>query len=323
MMVAGFIYPSGGSIHYRGQNITYMPPHLRNIGMVFQNYSLFPHRTVGQNVAFPLRVRRLSKTEITARVQQALALVGLDKYIDRMPRELSGGQQQRVALARALVYQPELLLMDEPLGALDRNLREQMKTEIKRIHEATGVTILYVTHDQGEALAMSDRILVMHEGRLRAMGTPSEIYLRPKEEFVARFIGEATIVRGRITAIDEGVCQLETSGGLTLSAFDNGIARKGDLASLLIRPEVLKRDIQNKPGHNSLEGIVSAVTYQGDSVRCLVDVEALPESLGMRLPVQREFVLPRPGDRIAVGWHFEDGWLLPAAGAPEIASSVS
>src|SRR5262245_48670945 len=204
MMVAGFTPPSGGEILVDDRPITGMAPEHRNIGVVFQNYALFPHMKVFDNVAFPLKMRGRPPAEIRAQVGRSLDMVCLTGLADRLPRQLSGGQQQRVALARALVFDPGLLLMDEPLGALDRNLREQMKLEIKRIHRDVGVTVLYVTHDQEEALTMSDRVALMNRGRIAQIGTAEDLYERPASRFVAEFIGESNLLEGRVESDDRG-----------------------------------------------------------------------------------------------------------------------
>ena len=198
MMLAGFEEPTSGDIQMSGQSLRNVPPFRRNMGVVFQNYALFPHKTVFQNVAFPLVQRKISKPAIAEQVGEALRMVELQGYGDRRPNQLSGGQQQRVALARALVFEPNLLLMDEPLGALDKKLREQMQIEIKHLHEALGTTVVYVTHDQAEALTMSDRVAVMDEGRIQQTGTPQEIYERPDSSFVANFIGENNNLDGTV-----------------------------------------------------------------------------------------------------------------------------
>ncbi|MDE2456191.1 MAG: ATP-binding cassette domain-containing protein, partial [Burkholderiales bacterium] len=199
MMLAGFESPTAGDIELAGKPITRTPPHKRHFGMVFQNYALFPHMTVGQNVAYPLTVRGVSRADQAKRVARALAMVQLDGKAERMPAQLSGGQQQRVALARALVFEPQLVLMDEPLGALDKNLREQMKMEIKRLHRELETTIIYVTHDQEEALVMSDRVALMNHGRIEQIGAPVDLYERPANRFVAEFIGQSNILAGRVT----------------------------------------------------------------------------------------------------------------------------
>jgi putative spermidine/putrescine transport system ATP-binding protein len=205
MMLAGFETTTSGEIKLGGKLLNNQPPHKRDIGMVFQNYALFPHMTVAENVAFPLFVRRLSKTDIKEKVDEALAMIQMEKFGHRYPAQLSGGQQQRVALARALVFEPKLVLMDEPLGALDKQLREHMQMEIKQLHQKFGLTIVYVTHDQSEALTMSDRVAIFHKGEIQQIDHPKVIYEEPQNAFVAQFIGENNQVQGKVTSIDHGV----------------------------------------------------------------------------------------------------------------------
>jgi putative spermidine/putrescine transport system ATP-binding protein len=214
MMVAGLQQPDAGSIKLGGKSVDRLPPYRRDIGMVFQNYALFPHMSVRRNVAFPLEMRGVGRSEIDRQVADVLQLVGLAMMGDRLPRQLSGGQQQRVALARAMVYHPALLLMDEPLGALDKKLREQMQREIKRIHRERRTSILYVTHDQEEALTMSDRIAVFNKGRIEQIGTPEELYERPTTRFVADFLGETNFLPGRMGASETPACREGVSGTL-------------------------------------------------------------------------------------------------------------
>ncbi len=213
MMLAGFEDPTAGDILLAGRSVRRIPPHRRNIGMVFQSYALFPHMSVAENVAFPLSVRGVARTAMAERVAKALSQVRLSGFEDRRPAALSGGQQQRVALARALVFDPDLVLMDEPLGALDKQLREQLQLEIKHLHAVLGVTVVYVTHDQSEALTLSNRIVVFNGGRAQQVGTPSEIYEAPESSFVAQFIGENNRIDGRIAAIDGAYCLVDTPAG--------------------------------------------------------------------------------------------------------------
>src|SRR4026209_2004324 len=213
LMLAGFEAATHGEIYLKKAPISRVPPHKRNIGMVFQNYALFPHMTVRENLAFPLEVRRMARAETEDRVRRALDMVELPRTQDRRPNQLSGGQQQRMAVARALVFEPELVLMDEPLGALDKQLREQMQYEIKRIHDRVGVTFVYVTHDQAEALTMSDRIAVFRDGVVQQLAAPDDIYERPANSFVAQFIGENNRLHGRIRAINGDLCHVELEGG--------------------------------------------------------------------------------------------------------------
>jgi len=236
-MIAGFDDPTSGEILLNGMPVGGLPPQRRNIGMVFQRYTLFPHMTVEQNVGFPLSVRGIAKAEIADRVRNALQLVQLERFAGRKPSQLSGGQQQRVALARALVYEPQLLLMDEPLGALDKKLREEIQTEIRKLHHRLGVTILYVTHDQDEALRMSDRIAIFEHGRIVQVGSGEDLYHRPATEFVASFIGNSNFLQGRVAARDGAGVGVLLDGGhpVTLQSAENWSA--GDAVRVMIRPE--------------------------------------------------------------------------------------
>src|SRR6195256_6330329 len=223
MMVAGLQQPDAGSIRLNGVSVASLPPYRRDVGMVFQNYALFPHMTVRRNVAFPLEMRGTPAAEIARLVDEALALVKLPDHGERLPKQLSGGQQQRVALARAMVYRPALLLMDEPLGALDRKLREQLQLEIKRVHREREISVLYVTHDQDEALTMSDRIAVFNQGRIEQIGTPEELYDRPATRFVAGFIGDTNLLSGRAVGVVDGTCEVESAAGRVRAATGQAI----------------------------------------------------------------------------------------------------
>ncbi|WP_054768517.1 ABC transporter ATP-binding protein [Lysinibacillus parviboronicapiens] len=271
-MIAGFYYPTEGKVLFDDRDVTLLQPNKRNIGMVFQNYALFPHMTVDENIAFGLQVRKLSKTEITQKVDRIRGLVHLEQYGRRKINELSGGQQQRVALARALVIEPDILLLDEPLSNLDAKLREETRIEIKRIQTELGVTTIYVTHDQMEAMAMSDRIMVMEQGIIKQIGTPQEIYNRPLNRFVADFIGETNLIEATIESINGDDIQAKTVNGL------NFIGRKqhssptlthmiGDKVFISIRPE----SVNLGPGENKLIGKISFVEFTGISVNYIVD----------------------------------------------------
>jgi len=213
MMLAGFETPTSGEIYLDGEAISSIPPYKRGIGMVFQNYALFPHMTVNENLSFPLEVRKLNKSDIKEKVEKALTMVELGDFGNRMPLQLSGGQQQRVALARALVFEPRLVLMDEPLGALDKKLREQMQYEIKHIHEQIGITVVYVTHDQNEALTMSNRIAVFNDGKIQQISSPNILYEKPENAFVAQFIGENNQIKGKVKSINGEMCVVKTEKG--------------------------------------------------------------------------------------------------------------
>ncbi|MCC6314249.1 MAG: ABC transporter ATP-binding protein, partial [Thermomicrobiales bacterium] len=268
MMLAGFETPTAGEIYVDGRPVAEMPPWRRNIGMVFQNYALFPHMTVGENIAFPLKLRKQEKARTVRAVAEALEMVGLPGYEGRYPRQLSGGQQQRVALARALVFDPRVLLMDEPLGALDKQLRERLQLEIKALHEELGVTIVYVTHDQQEALVMSDRIAVMNRGRIEQVGTPTELYDAPATRFVASFIGESNFLAGRIVETDGAIVTIDIPEIGLLRA--HGLDRSGssDLVELTVRPEkIVFADEIGDAAANVVEATIVSVVFVGDAWR--------------------------------------------------------
>jgi putative spermidine/putrescine transport system ATP-binding protein len=268
MMLAGFEVPTSGRIMLAGQPIERLPPHRRNIGMVFQNYALFPHMTVAENIAFPLRYRRVGGAEKAERVKKALRMVHLESFAERRPSQLSGGQQQRVALARALVFEPRLVLMDEPLGALDKQLREHMQMEIRHLHELLGVTVIYVTHDQSEALTMSDRIAVFHNGAIQQVAAPAALYEEPANAFVAQFIGENNKLRGKVTAIDGAHCEVATADGSRLRARRIVPSAVGAETMVSVRPERLR--IGGAACENRFAGRVLECVYHGDHIRVAV-----------------------------------------------------
>jgi len=274
-MIAGFYYPSKGKILFDDRDVTRLQPNKRNIGMVFQNYALFPHMTVDENIAFGLQVRKFSKTEIQYKVDRIRGQVHLAAYGNRKINELSGGQQQRVALARALVIEPDILLLDEPLSNLDAKLREETRIEIKRIQSELGVTTIYVTHDQMEAMAMSDRIMVMENGLIKQIGTPQEIYHQPEDRFVANFIGETNLIEGTIQAINGENVQVRTLNGHLLTGRKQQSSPSlthmiGDKVFISIRPE----SIQLGTGDNTLTGKITFVEFTGISVNYIVDFTA-------------------------------------------------
>ncbi len=299
MMLAGFEVPTGGSIRINGQPVDAVPPRRRNIGMVFQNYALFPHMTVGANLAFPLEVRRLDKDAVAERVARALQLVRLEGFEDRRPGQLSGGQQQRVAIARALVFEPRLVLMDEPLGALDRRLREEMQFEIRRIQRTLGVTVVYVTHDQQEAMAMSDRVAVFNGGRIEQVAAPEVLYEEPERPFVASFIGDNNLLRGVVAAVDGDTCDV-TVGGLTVNAFMVEAHAVGDEVVLAVRPERTGLAAEAGMYTNEFEVEVRDMAFLGDHLRVLTDVGG--QSFVVKIPniVGHGGVLA--GENVRIGW---------------------
>jgi putative spermidine/putrescine transport system ATP-binding protein len=305
MMLAGFERPTSGTIEMEGQTLSRQPPHRRNFGMVFQDYSLFPHMTVAENVGFPLAIRRLPRAEIRTRVRQALEMVQLAGLDNRRPGQLSGGQQQRVALARALVFQPRLILMDEPLGALDRQLREQMQLEIKHLQKRLAITAVYVTHDQQEALTMSDRIAVFHEGRIRQLGTPDELYERPESAFVAQFVGENNRLEGAVGYLDGNRCRVRLDDGTEVLAEAAESTPIGSRVVLSVRPERITVDPPGRDGGpNRFPALVEEVIYYGDHARARLrfagtaSVTVKVSTAGGPRPLA-------PGASVAIGWRPE------------------
>jgi len=285
-VLAGFQDPTEGDILLKGRSLLATPSHKRNIGMVFQRYTLFPHLSVGENVAFPLRIRRRPQAEIAERVQAALRLVRLEGFEDRMPANMSGGQQQRVALARALVYNPPVLLMDEPLSALDKKLREEIQFEIRRIHQETGVTILYVTHDQEEALRLSDRIAVFSQGEIDQIGTGPELYADPATRFVAGFIGDSNFIDTEVVSSDGKHASLKLPGGAVIDGVPLHAAKAsgGSKASLLLRPERIDlRSVTSGNENAAITGEVRDITFLGNNIHILVATAGV-EPISVRLP---------------------------------------
>ena len=268
-VIAGFETPDAGSVHLASRDVTFASPAKRDIGMVFQHYALFPHMTVAQNIAFPLEMRRVERGERRRRLEEVLQLVDLTGYGERLPRQLSGGQQQRVALARAVVFGPRLLLLDEPFGALDRKLREQMQLELKRLQRRLGLTALFVTHDQEEALILSDRIAVMNQGRIEQVGTPPEIYARPVNRFVADFIGESNLFQARSDSGGTAVL----SGGVRVR-LPSVPSSPGAEVGLLVRPERPRLLADGQGADNVFAGVVSEVIYLGESIKYRLRLDA-------------------------------------------------
>jgi spermidine/putrescine ABC transporter ATP-binding subunit len=299
-LVGGFLMPDSGEIAIDGQRITDVPAYRREIGIMFQNYALFPHMNVAANVGYGLRMRRVAKGEIARRVADALALIKLAGLEDRKPRQLSGGQQQRVALARALVIRPKVLLLDEPFSALDRNLRASMQVELKEIQRKLGVTTIFVTHDQSEALSLSDRIAVVAEGRIRQLGTPDEIYRRPVDRFVASFVGDVNVLRARLERIDGAVATVALGAARVLvpSRTLQGAAT-GSMVDLFVRPEELRPADHDAPV--AARGIVAAQIYQGGHVDLYVDApEAASGRVLLRVPRDEGMSLWPAGTRISI-----------------------
>jgi len=301
-LIAGFETPTAGEVFVDGASITFKPPHKRNIGIVFQNYALFPHMTVADNIAFPLIMRRMNREKIREEIKGALQMVQLQGYEDRYPRQLSGGQQQRIALARALVFRPPLLLMDEPLGALDKKLREQMQIEIKHIQKRLGITVIYVTHDQEEALTMSDRIAVLSDGKLEQEGFPLEIYERPGNRFVADFIGETNLLEGEIRK--EGTHSFIEICGLGVrfpAPPETGPA--GGKVTVSIRPEKLWIG-ESEEGLPGFQGEIEELIYVGESTKYIVKTPQ--ERVIVRHQNRQEILFLGRGDPVQVRFNAAD-----------------
>lgn len=310
MMLAGFETATHGEIRLGDRPINNIPPYKRGIGMVFQNYALFPHMTVAENLAFPLQVRKIPKVEIESKVKRALDMVQMGAFGGRRPAQLSGGQQQRIALARALVFDPELVLMDEPLGALDKQLRERMQFEIKHIHETLGVTVVYVTHDQSEALTMSDRVAVFNDGVIQQLSPPADLYERPMNSFVAQFIGENNRLKGRVKAVEAGEALVELEGGGFSRALAVNCGGAGSRTELSIRPERVSIGDSSLP--NKAEGRVEELIYLGDHIRCRMSVAGYDEFV-VKVPNTPDHAMLSEGDTALVGWRTEDARALDAA----------
>jgi putative spermidine/putrescine transport system ATP-binding protein len=307
MMVAGLQQPDSGQIILAGKPVDRLPPYRRDIGMVFQHYALFPHMTVRRNVAFPLEMRGTPKAEAERLVSAALAMVGLPHHGDRLPRQLSGGQQQRVALARAMVYRPALLLMDEPLGALDKALREQLQLEIKRLHREQRMSVLYVTHDQSEALTMSDRIAVFNQGRIEQIGTPSDLYERPASRFVAGFVGETNFLPAEMLERDGEACRVSVAG-VPMPVSTRFSAAPGAGVTLAIRPERLRLSTD---GHGVPAELVDLI-YLGNARRFVLRMPGGEEWSALMQAEAAEATALRPGDTVRLSWNLAHATAFPA-----------
>ena len=301
MMVAGFVKPDHGQMLLDGQDLTRVPPYNRGLGMVFQNYALFPHMTVFDNVAFALKMRKFNSAEIRRLVTETLALVHLGEFETRFPAQLSGGQQQRVSLARALVYQPRLLLMDEPLGALDKKLREAMQIELKQIQKRVGITVVSVTHDQEEALTLSDRIAVLNDGRLQQVGSAHDLYERPESRFVADFIGESNFLDIQVQAVNENVIVASSRSLVNINIPLGPRVSPGERMLFSIRPEKLFFVEQNDGMECTASGTIREVIYMGDINKYYVDLGS-DETLIVKQHNREGMIQPGLGDRVTLGW---------------------
>ena len=314
-IIAGFEDPTQGDVQLDGESVLHLPSNRRHVNTVFQSYALFPHLSVFENVAFPLRLKKTKESVISEKVGHYLKLVKLDEQQTKMPSQLSGGQKQRVAIARALINEPSVLLLDEPLSALDAKLRQHMLIELDSIHDQIGITFIYVTHDQQEAISVSDRVAVMNEGKIQQVGTPAEIYERPANKFVATFIGETNLLSGKVVSIDNGIAVLETAdAGRVIVAAHPGMKSGGD-AQIALRPEkirITKTRPENCAGKNCLEGKVDETIYTGFLTKYFVTTRA-----GVQLKVFKQQVgsaAEGPGirynDTVFVWWNAQDGYLV-------------
>jgi len=305
MMIAGFEEPTAGDILVDGKSIVGMPPNRRDIGVVFQNYALFPKMTVAENIGFPLRMRRRGRAEIKATVGRLLELIRLENYGERYPSELSGGQQQRVALARALAFDPKLLLLDEPMGALDRKLREQLQLEVKRIQRTLGITTVYVTHDQEEAMVLADRVAIMNHGRLEQVGTPAEVYNRPVNRFVGQFLGTANFLRGRVVGGGHGGAAEAEIAGARVPFIAAPDLSAGSAVEIFVRPECV---IVGPAGAGPLAGTVESAIFVGEITRYTVrvgDFQVLATSQN-----RADHPIHAPGTAVSLRWSADNAIAL-------------
>ena len=314
MLIAGLIQPERGEVRIDGRLSTYMPPNKRDLGMVFQNYALFPHMTVYENIAFPLRMRKMNETTIRSEVARVLDVVQLAGIEARHPRQLSGGQQQRIALARCMVYRPPIILMDEPLGALDKKLREQLQLEIRRLHRDQGITVLYVTHDQEEALVMSDRICLMDKGEIVQIDTPDGLYFRPETVFAADFLGESNLLDATVRRIHDGIVHLDGPDGARIEAPARSGIVEGQAVKFMVRPETVRLLEGDETADNSLSAALQDVILVGQVTKHYARLAGGTEVSATSLTHHR---LPRfaPGETIHFGFDRQSTVVLPVGGA--------
>ena len=308
-IIAGFEEPTSGKVLLSGTDVTKIPPHKRNLGFVFQQYALFPHLTVAQNIAYPLRMRRLEVQQTRRRVADAISLIRLEGLEDRKPNQLSGGQQQRVALARAIVFRPPLLLMDEPMSALDKRLREEMQFEVRRLQRQLGITTIAVTHDQGEALVMSDAIIVLNKGRIEQIGKPDEVYRRPRSEFVANFLGESNLLRGAVVETG-GEMMLVCSSDVMIPLTKAQRLGAGSRAIYLIRPECVSIASVPGPDRVAINGRVAEAIFTGEAICITVD-SGIGNPVVAKVLSNSSTVLPQAGDQVTLSWQAVDGTVFP------------
>ena len=312
-MIAGFEEPTSGSIQIRGKDMAGVAPNLRPVNLVFQHLALFPMMNVAENIAFGLRRRKVDGATIKKKIEAILDRVGLPEYAQHQIKQLSGGQKQRVAIARCLILEPSVLLLDEPLGALDLKLREQMKVELKKLQSKVGTTFVYITHDQSEALVMSDRIVVMNEGRIEQLGTPQELYSKPLTPFVAQFVGDNNLWTGEILESSGDNAVIRTDEGFTFRTKVQGSVAVGHRADLFLRPETIRIQPAEKEGLNTFTVTVKTILFDGANSR-LLTVTPQDHELLVALPQNRSFDHIEPGQQIEVGWHPEAGVCFAAGG---------
>ncbi|MBL8669556.1 MAG: ABC transporter ATP-binding protein [Alphaproteobacteria bacterium] len=309
MIIAGLIQPDSGEVSIDGKLATYAPPFKRDIGMVFQNYALFPHMTVRENIAFPLRMRRVPDARIADEVKRVLDIVRLPQVADRLPRQLSGGQQQRIALARCMVYRPSIILMDEPLGALDKKLRDEMQLEIKNLHTELGITVLYVTHDQEEAMIMSDRICLMNDARIEQLGTPADLYFKPRSVFAASFLGESNLIDVTVAGTEGGRTAMRTADGTTLRAPLAAVPA-GAAAKMMVRPERLHVLGPTDRADNVIEGALDQVIMVGGVTKYYVKLKGDRTVSATQLTQGPVGGIER-GAKVRLGWAADSTVVLP------------
>ncbi|WP_020559768.1 ABC transporter ATP-binding protein [Thiofilum flexile] len=309
MMLAGFEVPTQGDIYLGTQRLNTLPPYQRNIGMVFQNYALFPHMTVEENLLYPLKTRKMPKDQAKAKVERILDMIQLTKYAKRRPQQLSGGQQQRVALARALVFEPQLVLMDEPLGALDKQLREHMQMEIRHLHEQLGLTVVFVTHDQDEALTMSNRVAVFNDGVIQQIDSPQNLYEYPANAFVAQFIGENNTLPAKVISRDQTIYRLEFGQNQVSGAYNADTLATQEAVLFSIRPERVRIGKMAQTLPNQFSTVVQELVYLGDHVRLRCEF-AGNTNFNIKVPVSELTTPIQPQDHIMMGWHDQDARAL-------------
>lgn len=309
MAIAGLNDPDSGEIWIDGELMTYTPSHQRGLGMVFQNYALFPHLTIYENIAFPLKMRKMSKSAIDEQVARVLSTVQLPDVQERFPTELSGGQQQRIALARCFVYEPSIILMDEPLGALDKKLRDSLQREIKHLHDNLGITVIYVTHDQEEAMVMSDRVCLMNEGRIEQMGSPSELYFRPNSIFAADFLGESNLFAGKVVSqAAEGVT-IERADGVAVSGIYDDQVSNGETVHYMIRPENIRVSLDKGSEENLARGRLKETIMIGQLTKYFLELADESELVATTLTGSHRGSL-RDGDQVYFGWSTSDARIM-------------